>query len=404
MKIYLSSTFEDLREHRAAVQTALMRMGHDVIGMEHYVAEGSTPLERCLADVRSADAYLLIVGWRYGYVPMDQTVNPERRSITELEYQEAVSTRKTILAFLLDPKAAWPPQQMDAFGPNGNQDILRLRGELGTAHLAGIFTTPDSLAGLAAPAVAVQGMSRSLGARALEQEEVAENLMAPFAAGQELYDTTLKAITDMVTGTGTTRALVVNLGGGTTWWSTRLYLLASLLERLTGIRQLVFSHTGGAFAGMASPRSVREGLVAAHPALGEFDVKLRSSDASQDVEREIDRTVSLFRDVLGTTENALKVGVRWHLVLSWLGDRLITRCLTLDADVGPTTAQAQQIIDWPLPDVPVAWRADSDPAPVADPPPGAAHPKWTLIVVDRDAFALQIARDWVQTGLPRARL
>ena len=34
MKIYLSSTFEDLRDYRAAVDRVLRQMGHDVIGME----------------------------------------------------------------------------------------------------------------------------------------------------------------------------------------------------------------------------------------------------------------------------------------------------------------------------------------------------------------------------------
>jgi Domain of unknown function (DUF4062) len=61
MKIYVSSTFDDLRDHRAAPDTALRRTGHDVIGMEHYVAEGTTPLERCLAGVRSCDIYVIIV-------------------------------------------------------------------------------------------------------------------------------------------------------------------------------------------------------------------------------------------------------------------------------------------------------------------------------------------------------
>ena len=69
MKVYVSSTYQDLIEHRAAVDRTLRRMGHDVIGMEQYVAEGSKPVERCRADVRNADVYVVIVAWRYGYVP-----------------------------------------------------------------------------------------------------------------------------------------------------------------------------------------------------------------------------------------------------------------------------------------------------------------------------------------------
>ena len=69
MKVYISSTYQDLIDYRAAVDRTLRRMGHDVIGMEQYVAEGSKPVDRCKADVRAADAYVIIVAWRYGYVP-----------------------------------------------------------------------------------------------------------------------------------------------------------------------------------------------------------------------------------------------------------------------------------------------------------------------------------------------
>ena len=79
MKVYLSSTFRDLRDHRAAVDRTLRRMGHDVIGMEQYAAEGSRPIERCKRDVETADCYVLMLGWRYGYVPVED--NPDRLSI-----------------------------------------------------------------------------------------------------------------------------------------------------------------------------------------------------------------------------------------------------------------------------------------------------------------------------------
>src|ERR1700752_4135338 len=106
MKIYISSTYQDLIDHRAAVDRTLRRMGHDVIGMEQYAAEGSKPLERCGADGRAADIYVVIVAWRYGYVPEGEA-NPQRRSMTELEYDEAVKAGKPVLAFLLDPDTPW---------------------------------------------------------------------------------------------------------------------------------------------------------------------------------------------------------------------------------------------------------------------------------------------------------
>ena len=68
MKVNISSTYQDLVDHRAAVDRTLRRMGHEGC-MEQYIAEGSKPVDRCKADVRAADALRDHRSWRYGYVP-----------------------------------------------------------------------------------------------------------------------------------------------------------------------------------------------------------------------------------------------------------------------------------------------------------------------------------------------
>jgi hypothetical protein len=152
MKIYISSTYQDLSEHRSAVDRTLRRMGHDVIGMEQYVAQGNKPLDRCMADVRLADLYVVVVGWRYGYIPVEQPA-PGGLSITELEYAAADAAGKTILAFLLDPDTPWPTSRVDAMSaephpgePRVGFNIARFRSILGMKYLAGMFRTPDDLA------------------------------------------------------------------------------------------------------------------------------------------------------------------------------------------------------------------------------------------------------------------
>src|SRR5262249_14991992 len=162
MKVYISSTYQDLIEHRAAVDRTLRRMGHDVIGMEQYVAEGSKPVDRCKADVRASDVYVIIVGWRFGYVPGRAASPPDMRSITEIELQEAQASGRPVLAFLLDPEAPWPPNRVDAMGAEreAGENVSRLRSLLGSDYLAGIFRTPDDLASQVAAAVSAQGLTR----------------------------------------------------------------------------------------------------------------------------------------------------------------------------------------------------------------------------------------------------
>lgn len=76
----------------------------------------------------------------------------------------------------------------------------------------------------------------------------------------------------------------------------------------------------------------------------------------------------------------------------WLGKRLVTRCIEIDAEAGLTMAQVQQLVDSLLPDVPVEQRAPAKSA------TDGARPE--LIVVDRDAFALELAG--AASGFPLA--
>ncbi len=401
MKIYVSSTYQDLIEHRAAVDRTLRRMGHDVIGMEQYVAEGNKPLDRCLADVRQADLYVVIAGWRYGYQPVDQPP-PGRLSITALEYGAAEAAGKTILAFLLDPTMPWPTSQVDAMSsearlgePHAGFNIAQFRAMLGTNYLAGMFRTPEDLASQVAAAVAAQGLNRFMVDRVLVQTSVNTAAMGGFGEGTALEDSTIDSIKEMVAAAGSTRAIVVDLGEGDRWWSTRLFLLSSLLQSLTGVRQLVFRDVQKRFCGMASPAGVLDRFAAVFELCAKFLAALRDDpvNASLDIERETDRQLAhwavIHEPPNGPGEFLAKVGVRAELLERLLGERLISRCIRVDP-TGLTMAQVQQIVESPLSDVPIDRVVSEGPPPDRE-----------LQVVDRDAFALELAREWVRAGLPR---
>jgi tetratricopeptide (TPR) repeat protein len=148
-KIYVSSTFSDLKECRAAVYTALRKMNHDVIAMEDYVATHRRPLAKCLDDVETCEIYVGIFAWRYGFIPA--TDNANGRGITELEYRHALKTGKECLLFLLHTDAPWPRSKMEE--GVGDKRIQQLREELGQAETVSFFHTPDELATLVGAAV-----------------------------------------------------------------------------------------------------------------------------------------------------------------------------------------------------------------------------------------------------------
>jgi hypothetical protein len=283
--------------------------------------------------------------------------------------------------------------------PGAGSRISLLRARLGSEYLAGIFRTPDDLASQVAAAVAAQGVTRHVVDRVLVATSVATPDMEAFARGLDVNDSTLGSIKNMIRESGVTRALVLAIDDGDRWWSTRLFLLASLLRSLTAVRQIVFCDMVGRFIGMASPAAILDGLGDAFPELDEFARKLREGHATSDVERETDRQTNEWNAFLSmrvagmppsATEGNLKVGVRRPLLERWVGERWVSRCIRADShDLNMT--QVQQIVDSLLPDVPLERRKQKP-----------DENDIELLVVDRDAFALELAREWVRTGLPRS--
>jgi hypothetical protein len=103
LRVYISSTDEDLVKERRAARDSVHDLGHYAVGMESYGASNERALDRCLRDVRSCQAYVGIFAWRYGFRP-----NAGEKSITQLEYEEAQSSDIPCLIFMLHEDASWP--------------------------------------------------------------------------------------------------------------------------------------------------------------------------------------------------------------------------------------------------------------------------------------------------------
>lgn len=152
-RVYLSSTFVDLKDFREKVLERLRRAQSVVVAMEDYAAFDARPADKCLADVASCDIYIGVLGRRYGYVPLDD--NPEQLSITEMEYRRAGNPGPgkpplKRLMFQLDPGAGWPDEHCDAkTGDNeAGARIDRFRTDVSARHGIRTFRAPEELAGL----------------------------------------------------------------------------------------------------------------------------------------------------------------------------------------------------------------------------------------------------------------
>ena len=158
-QVYLSSTLEDLREFRVAALEALRRAGY--LAKDSYAASDQPTVEQCLKDVRECDLYVGIFAGRYGWRPEGHG----GKSITELEYREAVRSSKRRFIFILPP-AQWNPAHSDAVKGDYEADkqLRELLKELqdGKGHTCALITEPTDLAlkltQALPPAVAPSGM------------------------------------------------------------------------------------------------------------------------------------------------------------------------------------------------------------------------------------------------------
>ena len=107
MKVYLSSTYLDLKRHRRLVAQAMRKAQYEVTMMEECAARDELVEFATPGDVARCDVYVGVFAWRYGYVPKGAG-NPRRLSISELEYAAAERKNLPQLVFLLRDDARWP--------------------------------------------------------------------------------------------------------------------------------------------------------------------------------------------------------------------------------------------------------------------------------------------------------
>jgi exo-beta-1,3-glucanase (GH17 family) len=145
-KIYISSTYVDLKKEREAAAQAVRRLLHQPIAMEDYVASDKRPVDKCLQDVRSCDAFIGIFALRYGYIPDEY-----KKSITHLEYETAEKAGIPCLIFLLDEDAPWPAEHKTT--GEEREKIDQLRNELKKGHTVSFFKNADQLDALVTAAL-----------------------------------------------------------------------------------------------------------------------------------------------------------------------------------------------------------------------------------------------------------
>ncbi|MEI8018563.1 MAG: DUF4062 domain-containing protein [Schlesneria sp.] len=290
MKLYLSSTYLDLEHHREVLGRTLRKSGYEVAMIEEYVARDQRVEIACMGDVVECDVYLGVFAWRYGHIPSEN--NPERLSVTEMEYVAAGGKPMTRLTFLLKDKTSWPEQWKD---PDLTR-ISNLRARLQN-QCSGYFETAEDLAKEVLCSLRVHESTRKV-----QQLEAADIVLK----SQKLDDSYLMSIRDKLGLLGTAQFIELQTGP-IPWWNTRLYLVAALARDAGRTRGLVFVDNEGKFLLMTSPFEICHRLELKWPALNQAYAKFRSAvSAFENISNELKRYPEFVSEAFGQNEESAK--------------------------------------------------------------------------------------------------
>jgi hypothetical protein len=138
-RIFVSSTYKDLKLYRDEVYKVLIRLEALPYGMEFLGSTPNKPLEECLKKVDESLIYIGIIAHRYGDV--DES---SKKSFTQLEYEKARKIGLPCLIYIIDGTYTFPPEYYDE--GEKKEKLVAFKEMLKTDCTVSEFTTPDNLA------------------------------------------------------------------------------------------------------------------------------------------------------------------------------------------------------------------------------------------------------------------
>ncbi len=150
--IMLSSSFKDLEEHRKIVKDAIIEAHMFPQAMELDSARHEDIITSSLEKVRNSQAYVGIIGYRYGQVLVD-TRNPKGVSVTELEYDLAEALGHPTYMFVMSDKHPIPRSAVNRDNGTQQAQLEAFRKRFQQSHISATFDSVDDLKYLVAKAL-----------------------------------------------------------------------------------------------------------------------------------------------------------------------------------------------------------------------------------------------------------
>jgi hypothetical protein len=127
LKVFVSSTSNDLHDYRAVARNVILEMGWVPKMMEYFGAIPAPTVEACKSMLKECDVVLLLVGFQRGCVPTPEQGGDGTSSFTALELAFAHAQRIPVLAMLASE--TWP-QNLCERDASAREWVERFRADL----------------------------------------------------------------------------------------------------------------------------------------------------------------------------------------------------------------------------------------------------------------------------------
>jgi hypothetical protein len=273
------------------------------------------------------------------------------------------------------------------------------------------FSTPSDLEARVAAAVTLVGLSR--------QVDVQSAISIGGGAGDDLVLDSGGLVIATAIADASLRQRVFKIDLSNTWWSTRLFLISALAERLTNVRRIMVVHTssrkpGGSLptareapamlVGLVSTSSVLNVIGAMNPAFARFQdwLSKQRADDHDDI-RETSRryltdgwprALNPRSNDPHAAEQKIKIDLTADRLQRWFGDLLLQQAVEVSDLNRASVVDLMRLLDYPSDFVPVLSGRLQD----VDEPTGFVN------VIDKSALMARLARSYLNELKERARI
>jgi hypothetical protein len=153
-RVFVSYTGQDLEAHAEVVSDTVKGLNNSdatrswvAIDHKFWAPTGRPSVKECMEQVARCHILIVLVAFRYGWVPSPEDGGDGKKSITQMEVERARELGLEVIPFIVEDDAKWNIADVEGLtNRTAQKRLVQFKNEL-RKSLAGFFESPDKLAG-----------------------------------------------------------------------------------------------------------------------------------------------------------------------------------------------------------------------------------------------------------------